>query len=136
MYMPLQILPQQHFNIFSSIYFWLHWFSLLCEGFLQVWQVGGCYSLWCSVFSLRWFLLWSTGSAAPPLQWLQLPGSGVSAHQLWHLDLVAPRHVGSSRIRDRSSVPSTGRQSLSPVPPARSPNSIFTVVLLDGYPYF
>ena len=33
--------------------------------------------------------------------------------QLWHTGLVAPRHVGSSRIRDRTHVPWTGRWILN-----------------------
>ena len=32
---------------------------------------------------------------------MQLPGSrAAQAQQLWHMDLVAPRHVGFSRTKD------------------------------------
>ena len=33
------------------------------------------------------------------------------AQQLWHMGLVAPRHVGSSRTRARTRVPCIGRQT-------------------------
>ena len=35
------------------------------------------------------------------------------AQQLWLMDLVAPRHVGSSQTRDRTRVPCIGRQILN-----------------------
>ena len=52
-------------------------------------------------FSLRWFLL------------LQSKGSRVPAQQLWRMDLVAPPHVESSWIRDRSRVPCITRHILN-----------------------
>ena len=41
---------------------------------------------------------------------LQLLGSRAQAQYLWHMGLVAPRHVGSSRIRDWVWVFCIGRQ--------------------------
>ena len=52
----------------------------------------------CTGFSSRWLLLlWSTGFGAHGLQ------------QLWLPSLAAPRHVGSSRIRDQTHVSCIGR---------------------------
>ena len=39
---------------------------------------------------------------------------GLWAQELWHMGLVAPRHVESSQIRDRTHVPCIGRQVLTP----------------------
>ena len=54
------------------------------------------------------------------LQQLQHVGSVVVAHssraqaqQLWHMGLVAPRHVGSSWTRARTRVPCIGRRILN-----------------------
>ena len=38
---------------------------------------------------------------------------GAQAQQLWLMDLVAPRHVGSSQTRARTRVPCIGRQTLN-----------------------
>ena len=38
-----------------------------------------------------------------------LSSCGSQAQQLWHTGLFAPRHVGSSRIRDQTRVPCIGR---------------------------
>ena len=43
-------------------------------------------------------------------QLLRLPGSGAQAQWLWYVGLVAPRHVGSSCIRDRIHVFRIGRR--------------------------
>ena len=53
------------------------------------------------------------GSRVCRLQQLWLADSGVWAHQLWRMGLVDPRHVGSSRIRDRTHVPCIGRRILN-----------------------
>ena len=42
-------------------------------------------------------------------QWLRLPGSRAEAQKLWCTGLVAPQHVGSSRIRDQTHVSRIGR---------------------------
>ena len=78
-------------------------------------------SLQCMGFSLRWLLLLrSTGSrhvrfssCGMRAQELWLVGSRVQAQQLWSVGLVAPRHVGSSRTRDRTHVSCIGRQILN-----------------------
>ena len=45
---------------------------------------------------IRWFLLlWSTGSRC-----MGFISCGMWAQELWHMGLVAPRHVESSQIRD------------------------------------
>ena len=105
---------------FNFIYFWLHWvFVPACRLSLVV-ASGGYSSLWCAGFSLRWLLLLrSTGSRHAGFsscgtwaQQLWLAGSRAQAQQLWRTGLVAPRHVGSSRIRARTHVPSIGRRIL------------------------
>ena len=90
--------------------FRLCWVFLAACG-LSLVAAGGGYSLLrCVGFSLQWLLLlWSTGSRP----------AGFSsceswAQQLWHTGLVALRHVGSSRTRTRTRVPSIGRQILNP----------------------
>ena len=46
-------------------------------------------------------------------QQLWLAGYRAQAQQLWRMDLVAPRHVGSSRTRGRTCVPCIGRRILN-----------------------
>ena len=75
--------------------------SFLCEGFLQLQQLGvtlhrGARASHCRGLSC-------CGSQAPHAQ----------AQQLWLTGLVAPWHVGSSRTRDRTCVPCIGRQILN-----------------------
>ena len=53
------------------------------------------------------------GFQACGLQQLWHVGSRAQAQQLWLTDLVAPRHVESSRTRARTRVPCIGRQSLN-----------------------
>ena len=74
---------------------------LLCAGFSLVAASGGCSSLWCAGFSLRWLLL------------LRSTGSRAQAQQPWRTGPAAPRHVGSSRIRARTRVSCTGRRALN-----------------------
>ena len=51
------------FNYFILfIYFWLHWVFAAARGLSLVAARGGYSSLQCAGFSLRWLLLWSTGS--------------------------------------------------------------------------
>ena len=47
------------------------------------------------------------------LQQLWLAGCRAQAQQLWHMGLVVPWHVGSSRTRAQTCVPCTGRQILN-----------------------
>ena len=65
--------------------------------------------LLCAGFSLQWLLLlWSTGSRRAGFN-----SCGTQAQQLWHMGLVALRHVGSLWTRARTCVPCIGRWILS-----------------------
>ena len=48
--------------LFIYFYFWLHWVFVAARGLSLVVVSRGNSSLPCSGFSLRWLLLWSTGS--------------------------------------------------------------------------
>ena len=104
----------------SFIYFWLRRVFVAVCGLSLVAASGGYPSLRCAGFSLRWrLLLRSTGSRRAGFsscstwaQQLWLMGSRAQAQQLWHTGLVAPRHVGSSRIRAQTRVPCIVRQIL------------------------
>ena len=54
-----------------------------------------------------------------------LTGSRIQAQSLWHMGLVAPRHVGSSQTRARTSVPRIGRQTLNHCATREAPNLVF-----------
>ena len=73
--------------------------SFLCEGFLQSWQAGS--SLHRGARASHYRGLSRCGTQAPDAQ----------AQQLWLTGPAAPRHVGSSRTRDRTRVPCTCRQT-------------------------
>ena len=75
-------------------------YSLPCTGFLWLWPAGAALQLQSTGFSLLWLLLWSMDSRA-------------QAQSLWHADLVAPRHAGSSCTRDRTCVLSIGPWTLN-----------------------
>ena len=75
--------------------------SFLCEGFLQLWQVGA--PLHCGAQASHYRGLSCCGAQAPDAQ----------GQQLWLTGLVAPRHVGSSQTRARTRVPCIGRQILN-----------------------
>ena len=47
------------------------------------------------------------------LQQLQLSGSEAQGQQLWCVSLAAPRHVGSSQIKDQTGVPCIARRTQS-----------------------
>ena len=72
----------------------------------------------CAGLSSRWpLLLQNTGSRHAGLssccmraQQLRLVGSRAQAQQLWHMGLIAPRHVGSSWARARTCVSCIGRR--------------------------
>ena len=49
------LLNGQH--CFLLFYFWLHWAFTAAHGLSLVAASGGCSSLWCTGFSLRWLLL-------------------------------------------------------------------------------
>ena len=48
--------------IYLFVCFWLHWVFVAVHGLSLVAASGGYSSLRCAGFSLRWLLLWSTGS--------------------------------------------------------------------------
>ena len=75
--------------------------SLLCEGFLQLRQVGA--TLHRDARASHYRGLSCCGAQAPDAQ----------AQQLWLTGPVAPRHVGSSQTRARTCVPCIGRQILN-----------------------
>ena len=75
--------------------------SFLCEGFLQLWQVGA--TLHCGARASHCRGLSCCGAQAPDAQ----------AQQLWLTGPVAPWHVGSSQTRARTRVPCIGRQILN-----------------------
>ena len=97
--------------------FCLRWVFAAARGLSPVALSGGHSSLQCTGFSLRWLLLlWSTGSrhvcfssCGTRAQWPWLVGPRAQAQQLCHTNLLAPRHVGSSRTRDRTRVSCIGR---------------------------
>ena len=75
--------------------------SFLCEGFLQLWQVGA--TLHCGAWAFHYCGLSCCGAQAPDAQ----------AQQLWLTGPVAPRHVGFSQTRAQTRVPCIGRQILN-----------------------
>ena len=87
--------------------------SLLCTGFLQLWQAGA--TLRCSVRASHCSGFsccgaWALGAQA---QQLWLAGSRAQAQQLWGTSLVAPQDIGSSRTRAQTHVPCIGRRILN-----------------------
>ena len=109
------------FFYFYLFYFWLCWVFITACSLSLLAASRGYSSLRCTGFSLRWLLLWwSTGSrhvgfgsCGACAQQLWLAGSRAQAQQLWHMGLVAPRHVGSSRTRAGTRVPCIGRRILN-----------------------
>ena len=98
----------QIFSCLSTTFFFNFYFyfgcvgsSFLCEGFLQLWQVGA--ALCRGARASHYHGLSCCGAQAPDVQ----------AQQLWLTCPVAPRHVGSSQTRARTHVPCIGRQTLS-----------------------
>ena len=89
-------------------FFWLSWVFIAVRRLSLVVVSGGYSSLQCMGFSLRWLLLWSTGSRHTGFS-----SCGTPAQYLWLVGLVAPWHVGSSQTRDRTRVPCIGRQILN-----------------------
>ena len=92
--------------VFKNFYFFIFIFgcvgsSFLCEGFLQLQQVGTTLHRGARASHRRG--LSCCGAQAPDGQ----------AQQLWLTGLVALRHVGSSQTRARTRVPCIGRQILN-----------------------
>ena len=121
------------FYLFIYLFIYLFNFGcveslLLLVGFLQLQRAGA--TLRCSVqpsdcggFSCcraRALSAWASAVVAHGIsscdlraQQLWLECSTAQAQQLWHMGLVAPRHVGSSWTRARTRVPCIGRQILN-----------------------
>ena len=119
-------------TIISLLYYYYYFFNFIYL-FLAVLGLHCCARAFSScgergllfvavhMFSLRWLLLlWRTGSrhagfssCGMQAQQLWLAGSRAQAHQLWHMGLVAPWHVGSSGARARTRVPCIGRWILN-----------------------
>ena len=83
-----------------------------CWAFLQLWQLGP--TLRCSARTCDCGRFSCCGPQVPgaQAQYLQLPGSGGQAQQLWSAGSVPPVHMGSSQIRDRTLVSCIGRRIL------------------------
>ena len=99
--------------IYLFIYLFLAALGLHCciWAFCSCGKRGLLSSLWCTGFSLRWLLLWSSGCSM--LQQLRLSGFRAQAQQLQHMGLAALWHVRSSQTRDRPRVPCIARQILT-----------------------
>ena len=87
--------------------------SSLCEGFLQLRQVGATLHRGARASHYRGFSCY--GAQAPDVQ----------AQQLWLAGLVAPRHVGSSQTRARTRAPCIGRRILNHCATREAPQSYF-----------
>ena len=74
-------------------------------GLLQLYVVSGLLTAVASLVA-------NTGSRAHRFQQLWLLGSRAQAKELWSKGLVAPQHVGSSQIRDRTHVSCISREIL------------------------
>ena len=86
--------------------------SFLCEGFLQLRQVGATLHRGAQASHHRG--LSCCGAQAPDAQ----------AQQLWLTGLVAPWHVGSSQTRARTRVPRIGRRTLNHCATREAPSAI------------
>ena len=81
------------------------------EGDCCGWTSSGCGQHGLLFIAVHSFLV----AVALPVggHWLEVPSFSSftsRAQQLWHMGLVAPRHVESSRTRDQTCVPCIGRQ--------------------------
>ena len=98
---------RKHLDFFLEIFFFLIYLwlcfgsSFLCEGFLQLRQVGA--TLHRSARASQYHGLSCCGAQAPDVQ----------AQQSWLTGTAAPRHVGSLGTRARTRVPCIGRWILN-----------------------
>ena len=93
----------KHF-FFNFIYLFIYscgGSSFLCEGFLQLRQVG-------ATLHRR-----ARGSHHRGLSRCEAQAPDAQAQQLWLTGPAAPRHVGSSQTKARTRVPCIGRQILN-----------------------
>ena len=96
--------------------------SFLCEGFLQLRQVGATLHRGARASHHRG--LSCCGAQAPDAQ----------AQQLWLTGLVALRHVGSSRTRARTRVPCIRRRILNHCATREAPKvGLLYVLLVDPH---
>ena len=104
------------FFFFNFIYLFIYGCvgsSFLCEGFLQLQQVGA--TLHCGERASHHRGLSCRRAQAPDAQ----------AQQSWLTGLAAPRHVGSSQTRAQTRVPLTGRQTLNHCATREDPALLF-----------
>ena len=95
--------------------------SFLCEGFLQLRQVGATLHRGARASHCRG--LSCCGAQAPDAQ----------AQWLWLTSLVAPRHVGSSQTRARTHVPCIGRRILNHCATREAPWEYFCLVISTAF---
>ena len=76
--------------------------SLLCPGFLQLRRAGALSSCAVQASHCGGFSCCRARAPGTWAQQLRLPSSRAQAQQLWGRDFIAPRHVGSSWIRDQT----------------------------------
>ena len=118
------------------IYFWLRWVFAALRRLSLVAASWDYSSLQCLGFSWRWLLLLqSTGSRRAGFS-----SCGTQAQQFWRTGLVALRHAGSSRTRDRTCVPCIGRRILNHCTTREVPKSLvlylLTIMCLDIFFYW
>ena len=105
-----------------------------CWVLVAAWAFSDCGEwglpwLRCAGLSLQWLLsLRSTGSRACGLPQLWLPGS--RAQELQHTGFVAPWHVGSSQIRDRTRVFTLTSGCFTAEPPGKPLDQFYLTELL------
>ena len=114
----------QYYSFINLFIFGHFGSSLLCEGFLQLQQVGatlhhGAWASHCSGFSCC-----RARALGAQAQQLWLVGSRAQAQQLWRTGLVAPWHVRSSQLRARTCVPRIGRWILNHCATSEVPNTM------------
>ena len=109
------------FNLFTYLFiFGCVGSSFLCEGFLQLRQLGA--TLHRGAWASHYRGLSCCGAQAPDAQ----------AQQLWLTGPVAPWHVGSSQTRARTRVPCIGRQTLNHCATREAPRVIFLLALVKS----
>ena len=112
--------------MYLFIYFWLLWVFVAPRRLSLVAASGGYSLLQCAGLSLQWpLMLLSTGS-----RHVGFSSCGMRAQQLWLTGLVAPRHVGSSRARDRTRIPCIGRLTPNHCATRKAQNWGFNVIPL------
>ena len=103
---------QEKQSFFFFLNFWLHW-VFAPEPELSLLAVTGGSSL---VVVLRLLIAMASLVASPGLE---IVGSAI-----WHMGLGAPRHVGSSKTRDQTHVPSLAGGLAATGPPEKSQTNL------------